>query len=250
MLTATIQSDVDRGGLPSMHAKPGRPPKPGERFPSGDIKPKGEPTGSISATAWQRIKAEGMRFGLDARLGSEIGRLSLHGELTNAQTVTAFRIGEIYGRFERYKRRRRSVASPSYESGFGDADVAEERMDPDELARHEVRIQDAERQFHLLQEELPAYPPAVKAAIEDLCVNDRMINPTQLAEVCYWLDRLTVAFRRDWARRQPRKGASPRRGQRISAKASNARPASPPRSAKEMALADREAFRREKKARE
>jgi hypothetical protein len=50
----------------------------------------------------------------DRRWASEIGRLSMLGELTARQTSAAYHVGEIYGRFEWLHGRRRSAASPSY----------------------------------------------------------------------------------------------------------------------------------------
>jgi hypothetical protein len=55
----------------------------------------------------------------DRRWASEIGRLSMLGELTARQTSAAYHVGEIYGRFEWLHGRRRSAASPSYEIGRG-----------------------------------------------------------------------------------------------------------------------------------
>jgi hypothetical protein len=50
----------------------------------------------------------------DRRWASEIGPLSMLGELTARQTSAAYHVGEIYGRFEWLHGRRRSAASPSY----------------------------------------------------------------------------------------------------------------------------------------
>ena len=51
----------------------------------------------------------GLRLGLDRRLGSEVGRLALHGELTENEATTAFLVAEIYGRYERGEGTRRTV---------------------------------------------------------------------------------------------------------------------------------------------
>ena len=71
---------------------------------------------------------------------SELARLSVHGVLTNAQTAAGFRIGEIYHRYHRMKRLRTNPKSPNYEIGLGgSADLAEERMSPEQLAELRIR---------------------------------------------------------------------------------------------------------------
>jgi hypothetical protein len=69
---------------------------------------------------------------VDERLGSELGRLFLHQELTSAQVAAGFRLGRIYQTFERLKGKRSSPASPSY-GGGGDHSIAEELMSPEAL---------------------------------------------------------------------------------------------------------------------
>jgi hypothetical protein len=54
------------------------------------------------------------RFAPSNRWASEIGRLSMLGELTPRQTSAAYHVGEIYGRFEWLHGRRRSAASSDW----------------------------------------------------------------------------------------------------------------------------------------
>lgn len=180
-------------------AKPKRGPKPkeGPRYPCGKLRPEG-----ISPSGWQRIKTDVVRIANDTRLGTEVGRLSFHGELTAAQTAAAFRVGEIYGRFERFKRLRRSAASPSYMAGYGDPDLDEDRMTKEELATLEDRIQTAKREYALVQNELPVYPPRAAALLERLCVDDQPVTEHQLVYVCAMLDRLVTAFGENWRKRK------------------------------------------------
>lgn len=95
---------------------PGRPKKPGERYPGGQLKPgSGEP---IAPTVLRRIFRDAEDGYADARLGSQVGRLYFHRQLTSTEASTAFYIGEIYGRYEAQIGKRRSTRSPSYESGL------------------------------------------------------------------------------------------------------------------------------------
>jgi hypothetical protein len=135
--------------------------------------------------------------------------------LTMAETVAGFRIAEIYGRYERHKRLRRSSRSPSYERAWGDPDIAEELMGPEALEEHEARIRDATEAFERLNGRLlvdPArkdgrplddargrqvvtdglIPKSLRNAIETLCVEDRPISPSQLPYVRWLLAELAV----------------------------------------------------------
>src|SRR6185437_2836663 len=95
----------------------------------------------MTPTEFARLKNYGVRLSGDARLGSQVMLLGLMGELTNRQGAAALRVGEIYNRFRRLKRLRASVKSPNYEGGFsGGADVAEERMTPEQISALEEAI--------------------------------------------------------------------------------------------------------------
>lgn len=174
--------------------KGGRPRKNGERYPSGDVKPTVE---GIAPALWQRIRADGMAKLLDPRFGSELGRLNMRAELTNAQTATGMRIGEIYGRFERYKRKPRSAKSPSYEMGFGgEPDIAEERMTSEEIAQHEDRVRAATTAWQDLQAKFPN--SAARSIIEMLCVEDRPVPSHHLGDLRKLLDFIAAGFGAKW----------------------------------------------------
>jgi len=135
---------------------------------------------------WRRIKDYGVKLGLDRRLGSEVGRLSLLGELTDTEAAAAFLVGEIYGRFERAEGRRRSAQSPSYEIGQGG--------EPGEMADQEQRARRARKQFFRLQACLPAYPPGGRAVLEQVCCEDRSINSRYLDDLRGLLARVAAEF--------------------------------------------------------
>src|SRR5215467_12671455 len=141
--------------------RPGPRAQAGPRYPCGRRKSVGDVR---APTLWRRIKDNGIALGLDRRLGSEVGRLSLLGELTDTEAATAFLIAEIYGRFERYSGKRRTAHSPSYDIGRG--------AEPTEDHDHERRARRARKQFDRLQACLPVYPPQARTELEQLCCED------------------------------------------------------------------------------
>src|SRR6266699_82361 len=147
--------------------KRGRRALPGDRYRCGKKRPGEDKGGAL----WRRIADHGEKLALDPRLGSELGRLRHFGELNNLQASAGSRVGEIYGRYERLKHLHRSAASPSYRLGFGESD---------------------EPSFLRLQEEIQARD--LKALMEEVCVDDRPINPTRLDELRAALDHLAVHF--------------------------------------------------------
>jgi len=178
----------------------GRPAQPGERYACGKRKPTGEP---IAPAAWQRIRTDIARTSNDPRLESEIGRLSFHKELTDAQAATAFRIGEIYRTFERFKGLGRSCRSPNYGSG-GDGSIAEELLLPQALENLERKIRSSNEAFGALSAELKLYPVKVREIIEELCVANHHISPMLLDDVRVMLDRLTGFFGATTSKKQQR----------------------------------------------
>src|SRR5260370_42323850 len=96
-----------------MVAKRGRPSKSGDRYKCGKLKPADTSKQPISPALWQRIKTNGQKIGLDPRLGTELGRLALHDELTSAEVSAGFPIAEIYQGFEFFHGRTRSAARAS-----------------------------------------------------------------------------------------------------------------------------------------
>lgn len=182
--------------------KPGTKPKPGARFLCGKLRPTGDP---IQPAAWARLRGDAAKLLKDDRLSSQVGRLSFHRELSDAQATAAFRVGAIYGNFERHKSKRRSIGSPSYERAFrGDGDIAEELMDADTLEQLERAIQASAEAFRALMSELSLYPRPVCALIETLCVDDRAIPAQDLPIVREALDLLANFFGKSGSRKRAR----------------------------------------------
>lgn len=174
----------------------GRKRKQGERKPSGDLKQSGGE--AIAPAVWQRIRTHSQKFFSDPRIASEISRLSMLRELTDAQCVAAFRIGEIYHRYYRAKRLRIVPKSPNYEgSSLGSADLAEERMSDDQLAAHEVEIKRAEAAWRKMNDSLGELHGDLRQTIYDLCVLNVPINPTRLRDVRKVLDAIALRLNDD-----------------------------------------------------
>lgn len=138
----------------------------------------------------------------DARLGSHVGYLLYHRQLTTAEATTAFHIGEIYGRYEAQIGKRRSTRSPSYESGFG-GDLRAEWLD--EEARD--RIAAIKLQWLALQDEIEGYGRQARAMIESLCVNDEPVSAIYLSDIRRILVRLAMFFRSRRAKKRRRRTA-------------------------------------------
>src|SRR5258706_7167650 len=173
--------------------KRGRPRADRPRYPSGRVKPE---SAGITGTALQRLRA----LGSNPLLETQVGRLLFLEELRPIDAQTAFRIAEIYGRYDRAVGRRRSAASPSYQAG----------RSPD-LGLHEsdaekARAESAARRFGALQAEMRLCPRNVKGALEELCVEDRPCPPGWLPAVKVALDMLAVplGIRRMRRRERPK----------------------------------------------
>lgn len=174
----------------------GRRKSTGERYPGGKLKPnKNKPdVEPISGALWQRIKQNAKQLALDPRCTTELGRLNWFGEFTVAQTAAGFRIAEIYGRFERYKKLKRGAKSPSYDATFGEAGAAEELMGDAALEQLQARIRDAHEKFVALQDNITRTAPRLRPYIEALCVEDHAINPVLYDPMRTFLGLMAVKF--------------------------------------------------------
>jgi hypothetical protein len=162
----------------------GRPKKDRPRYPGGQIKPEGA---GITGTQLQRLR----QLGTNPILETQVGRLLFLGELDLVQAQTAWRVAEIYGRYDRAMGRRRSAASPAYEAGRGRDTGLTESEDQAERATAAVkkfdRLQDA-------LQEVMTWPRVARTALEELCIEDRAIPAEWLLEVKVALDRLSTAL--------------------------------------------------------
>ena len=178
-----------------MVAKRGRPAKSGERYKCGKLKPAETSKQPISPALWQRIKTNGQKIGLDPRLGTELGRLALHDELTSAEVSAGFRIAEIYHAFEHFHGRTRSAAGSSFFRQLEKPIEVRRRASDDyfDLDR-ELAERDAHEDFDVLQYYMPA---AQRDLVEQVCVASRPINPVSIPVLKMVLQYFFEIFRDD-----------------------------------------------------
>jgi hypothetical protein len=165
-----------------MAAKRGRPSKSGDRYKCGKLRPAETSKQPISPALWQRIKTNGQKIGLDPRLGTELGRLALHDELTSAEVSAGFRIAEIYQAFESFHGRTRSAAGSSFFRQFvadleKPIEIGRRKTDDYLDVDREAREREAREDFDVLQFYMPA---AQRDLVEQMCVASRPINPVSI----------------------------------------------------------------------
>jgi len=182
-----------------MLAKRGRPSRSGERYKCGKLKPADTSKQPISPALWQRIKTNGQKIGLDPRLGTELGRLALHDELTSVEVSAGFRIAEIYQTFEHFHGRTRSAAGSSFFRQFvadleKPIEVSRRRTDDYIDIDREDREREAREDFDVLQFYMPA---AQRDIVEQVCVASRPINPMSLPVLKMVLQYFFEIFRDD-----------------------------------------------------
>jgi hypothetical protein len=182
-----------------MAAKRGRPSKKGDRYNCGELKPAETSKRPISPALWQRIKENGQKIGLDPRLGTELGRLALHDELSSAEVSAGFRIAEICQTFERFHGRTRSAAGSSFFRQFvadleKPIEVGRRRTDDYVSVDQEERERETRWDFVILQFYMPA---AQRDLVEQVCVASRPINPVSIPVLKMILQYFFELFRDD-----------------------------------------------------
>jgi hypothetical protein len=180
-----------------MVAKRGRPSKSGERYKCRKLRTAETSKQPISPALWQRIKTSGQKIGLDPRLGTELGRLALHDELTSAQVSAGFRIAEIYHAFEHFHGRTRSAAGSSFFRQFvadleKPIEVGRRRSDDYIDLDREERECEARENFDVLQYYMPV---AQRDLVEQVCVEGRPINPVSIPTLKLVLQYFFEIFR-------------------------------------------------------
>lgn len=199
----------------------GRPRKQGERYSSnGNIKPiKQRPFEGLAPALLGRIKNVLLKKANDPRLAELVGVLWVDGEFTNAQAAAAYKIGDIYRAYHRAKSLREHPKAPNWERGFGSADLAEERMSPEQLQNHEEWIRKAEDAWRKVDEFFTQLRRELRQAIIDVCVFSTPCNPTLLPDLRAVLDELAKRWAPGWQQRALKLGDSQvlREGPRTSA---------------------------------
>lgn len=181
-----------------MGRRAGRSRKPGPRQPDGRLRP--QRNEGIPPALLGRVKNWVAKLMGDAKWASRVGELSWVGELTNAQTASAFRIGEVYRRYHRFRGERAAAKSASLEHGFGSAELAFERMSEDEIEGFEAAERAAKAAWEAIDAELATVPRNVRQAVLDVCVFDTCINPMLYHDLRLFLDHMTKHWGEDWKR--------------------------------------------------
>ena len=135
---------------------------------------------------------------MDPRLGTELGRLAFHNELTSAEVSAGFRIAEIYQAFEHFHGRTRSAAGSSFFRQFvadteKPIEVNRRRTDYISIDQEE-REREAREDFDVLQYYMPA---AQRDLVEQVCVSSRPVNPLSLPVLKVVLQYFFEIFRDD-----------------------------------------------------
>lgn len=210
----TICTDAEGGVMLMVNeGTRGRPVQPGPRYDCGRRRPADDPRG---LGTWHFIKQHATQLSLDPRCKTELARLGFVGELTDRQVQAGFEVAQIYGAFERYKRRRRSTASPSYLRSFGDPTgeddpenvSAEPLLLPDETGRLTIprkltalerKVLGAVEDMDKLDECFEVLPSGAiaptRALIERLCVEDRRVTAADLDQAGPMLDYIAQVFK-------------------------------------------------------
>jgi hypothetical protein len=175
--------------------KKGRPRNTlAERTPAGKAKSAKPSEQTMAPALWGRLKAM-LSTAEDPLYASEVGRLVFAGELTRSQAEVGFRIRETYQRWHRSQRMRPSAKSANLESGYsGGADVAEERLSPDQIDLLEDETARIEANFNAVRDEIMKCPRNVRSAVLDVCVYDTATNPAMYEDLRRFLSRMAHFF--------------------------------------------------------
>jgi hypothetical protein len=179
----------------------GRPRKWGDRYPSGRIhESKGQ---DLTPAVLGRIKNFFVKIANDERAGDLPGLLLYDNKINNTQSAAAYKIGDIYRKYHRLKALRDFAKSPSFERGFGNSDLDEERMSYEQLSDLDADIRKAEEAWRKVDEFLDPYKNAhmtrrLRQSVIDLCVFETMPDPGYLPQIRRVLDQLSLRWAQGW----------------------------------------------------
>lgn len=156
------------------------------RFPCGKLRPE-----TASPAVIQSIIDQAKRRAENPLLRSEIGRLRLTDVLDNGQVMAATRFATICGAYDRAKGLpRRTLASPSYQSGYGSSNEADREDEAIisalarnggnvlDLAQHSPRLMAtlrATERYELAMAALLAVGAKAASAVKDVAVYDEAV---------------------------------------------------------------------------
>ena len=162
-------------------AKTGRARRDGERYPSGKLKPV-EQQNLLAPTEVRRIIDMAKRKATDPILGTVLGWLRLHGELTDRQVSAATRYATLRGVHARVMGfPPRSAASPSYQVGYGEAGG------PEDEAKIVRIVREYRRMCFLLSK-------ANQQLLDRICIDDETLCGFERRRFVNALDTLAMHF--------------------------------------------------------
>jgi hypothetical protein len=178
------------------------------RYPCGKLKPSKVETASPGII--REMIATARRQADNPLLRSEIGRLRLTDVLTDVQALAATRFAMLLGDYEQAKGYpRRSIASPSYEAGFGKgpgSDSEDDQIlsgleanggDVRALSEHSSRLKHllkVERRYVLAINALRAAGRDAENAVLAVAVHDEVVVTEKRVHLAKGLQALAVAF--------------------------------------------------------
>jgi hypothetical protein len=194
--------------------KPGPKPKPGDRYPSGKLKPEPKQSrvqmvaGEVSPTAIRRMLDSAHIMARYPMLGTIIGQLLACGVLTSREASAGFTFAMLAGRAERHiaGKPRRFAKSPAYDAGFNaprsdvDLDSLAE-VDPALAERLKTEIEREKEKdikaFNEVREAIPQFPRYLRETIERWCVDDVPVNPMYREDAIKMLRRIADVLKLD-----------------------------------------------------
>jgi hypothetical protein len=171
--------------------------KPGPRYPCGRRKlvqanPLGDDASSDDPLVRELAEwTESVRkFASDPRQGSELGRLEMEGVLTPAEAAAGQRYANLVGRYEHLVGfGSRHPSSVDYLGGSSPYDPSvRSDEEADDLVRRAKKDYDEARLL------IPPYPSAAHRIIDEVCCNDREINPSCYPGLIAVLNKLAKAW--------------------------------------------------------
>jgi hypothetical protein len=165
----------------------GRPRKPGERYPSGDVKrrDRGDPR---DLGIYNRCKESRSAFWQDRALESEIGRLhQVQKVITATEAEALFELGRHLGRYRRLMGFPRPAAhSAAFDLGYsGPSDYV--------VPAEQERQAKVEKRLHQrIRDVIPT--EAAWDALYAICAENRHVNPVYAADIARFARAIAAVF--------------------------------------------------------
>ena len=142
---------------------------------------------------WVDLKERTIKLVSDQRFGSVLGQLEIYDVLTPTQAAAGQRYAAIVGRYERLMGFcRRNASSVDFLRGFSSYDP---NLRNDEELDDPVRR--AKEDYNKAQLLIPPYPSAAHRIINEVCCNDRHVEPSDYPGLISVLNKLAKGLRLD-----------------------------------------------------